>query len=156
MTADQTKFYTTACSRCARTLLIPLLIIVAACGEPPWNNPHPPSPDGLVTYQSAMSPAPPKHLDPALSYASDESLFIMQVYEPPLDYHFLKRPYELIPGCACVLAAGDLPGCQRQEVQEGNESVAFTRIHPAFTRRSALPTAPGVCTRRCGAAPLPV
>jgi hypothetical protein len=60
MTTDQTKFYTTAFRRCARTLLIPLLIIVAACGEPPWNNPHPPSPDGQVTYQSAMSPAPPK------------------------------------------------------------------------------------------------
>ena len=55
-----------------------------------------------MTYQSMMSPAPPKHLDPALSYASDECLFIMQVYEPPMDYHFLKRPYELIPGALAV------------------------------------------------------
>ncbi len=103
MTADQTKSHTTAARWCARALLVPVLIAVAACGEPPWNNPHPPSPEGVVTYQSMMSPAPPKHLDPALSYASDESLFVMQLYEPPLDYHFLKRPYELIPGALASL-----------------------------------------------------
>ncbi|HBM83448.1 MAG TPA: peptide ABC transporter substrate-binding protein, partial [Halieaceae bacterium] len=44
-----------------------------------------------------MSPLPPKHLDPALSYAADESLFLMQIYEPPMGYHYLKRPYELLP-----------------------------------------------------------
>ncbi|MBM69735.1 MAG: peptide ABC transporter substrate-binding protein [Haliea sp.] len=44
-----------------------------------------------------MTPLPPKHLDPALSYAADESLFLMQIYEPPMGYHYLKRPYELLP-----------------------------------------------------------
>ena len=57
-----------------------------------------------MVYQSVMTPAPPKHLDPARSYASDESLFIMQIYEPPMGYHFLKRPYELNP-----LALADFP-----------------------------------------------
>lgn len=39
----------------------------------------------------------PKHLDPARSYSSDEYSYIAQIYEPPLQYHFLKRPYELSP-----------------------------------------------------------
>jgi oligopeptide transport system substrate-binding protein len=149
MTADQTQSYTTALQSCARSLLLPVLLAVAACGEPPWNNPHPPSPDGQVTYQSAMSPAPPKHLDPALSYASDESLFIMQVYEPPLDYHFLKRPYELIPGALASLPQVDYLDASGQEVPEDNESVAFTvytlrlrddlhyQPHPAFALNDA-------------------
>lgn len=40
---------------------------------------------------------PPKHLDPARAYSSDEYEFIGQVYEPPLQYHFLIRPYSLAP-----------------------------------------------------------
>ncbi len=72
------------------------LFALAACGGP-WNDPNPPSEPGKQTYFSVMSRVPPKHLDPARSYASDESVFLMQIYEPPLGYHFLKRPYELIP-----------------------------------------------------------
>jgi len=39
----------------------------------------------------------PKHFDPAKSYSSNEYAFIAQIYEPPFQYHFLKRPYELEP-----------------------------------------------------------
>ena len=39
----------------------------------------------------------PKHLDPAKSYSSNEYTFLAQIYEPLLQYHYLKRPYELIP-----------------------------------------------------------
>ena len=98
MTADKPIHYTTASHQCLRALSTLVFFVLAACGEPPWNNPNPPAQDDKITYQSMMSPAPPKHLDPALSYATDESLFIMQIYEPPMSYHFLKRPYELIPG----------------------------------------------------------
>jgi len=83
-----------------QTLAVALLmaaVLLTGCGEPPWNNPNPKYDDDLLTYQSVMTPAPPKHLDPALSYASDESLFLFQIYEPPMGYHFLKRPYELEP-----------------------------------------------------------
>lgn len=38
----------------------------------------------------------PKHLDPALSYSEDETVFTGQIYEPPLQYHYLKRPYTLV------------------------------------------------------------
>jgi ABC-type transport system substrate-binding protein len=40
---------------------------------------------------------PPKHLDPARSYSSNEYELIAQIYEPPLQYHYLRRPYELAP-----------------------------------------------------------
>ena len=73
------------------------VMAVASCSKDPWNNPNPANPEGMITYQSVMSPAPPKHLDPVISYATDETLFISQIYQPPLGYHFLKRPYQLQP-----------------------------------------------------------
>ncbi|UCC57416.1 MAG: ABC transporter substrate-binding protein [Gammaproteobacteria bacterium] len=39
----------------------------------------------------------PNHLDPVQSYSSNEVRFTGQIYEPPLQYHYLKRPYELVP-----------------------------------------------------------
>ena len=39
----------------------------------------------------------PKHLDPVQSYTEDEITFTAQIYEPPLQYHYLKRPYSLMP-----------------------------------------------------------
>lgn len=143
MTGNQTH-YTAPWHGCMRALTLLLSIGLSACGEPPWNNPHPPSPEGVVTYQSVMSPAPPKHLDPATSYASDESLFTMQIYEPPMDYHFLKRPYELIPGALVSAPEVTYLNAQGQSVEEGDAAVAFTRYtlrlrddlryqpHPAF------------------------
>ena len=125
-------------------LLVAVVIFLAACDERPWNDPQLPSPDGLVTYQSMIISTPPKHLDPAISYASDESLFTMQIYEPPLTYHFLKRPYELIPGALVSLPEVSYLDSSGKVVNEDDESVAFTRYtlhlrddlhyqpHPAF------------------------
>ncbi|WP_432741203.1 ABC transporter substrate-binding protein [Methylobacter sp. G7] len=39
----------------------------------------------------------PKHFDPAVSYNANEYAFIAQIYEPPFQYHYLKRPYQLVP-----------------------------------------------------------
>lgn len=125
-------------------LLALLAVLLTGCGEPPWNNPHPPAPEGQVTYQSVMTPAPPKHLDPAISYASDESLYLMQVYEPPMAYHFLKRPYELVPGGLESFPELVFLDAQGNELPEGDENLAFSRYtlrlrkelhyqpHPAF------------------------
>jgi ABC-type transport system substrate-binding protein len=60
------------------------------------NNPYRPSEEGK-NYLYTTFGEPPKHLDPAVSYSSDEYDFILQIYEPPLQYHYLKRPYELVP-----------------------------------------------------------
>ena len=104
-------------SRPAALLTVLLALLLTACGDPPWNNPHPPAPDGLMTYQSVMTPSPPKHLDPAISYASDESLYIMQIYEPPMGYHFLKRPYELLPAALTQFPAVTYLDAEGAEVQ---------------------------------------
>lgn len=67
---------------------------VIGCGVP--NNPYPKSEQDREIYYSTFDEEP-KHFDPAVSYSSDEYRFIQQIYEPPLQYHYLKRPYELIP-----------------------------------------------------------
>lgn len=39
----------------------------------------------------------PKTLDPARAYSSEETNLIAQIYEPPLQYDYLARPFKLIP-----------------------------------------------------------
>ncbi len=78
-----------------------LLALLAGC-DTPWNSPYPESSaDADVLYRSFTEP--PRHLDPARSYATDEATFTEQVYEPPLQYHYLKRPYTLIPRSATAV-----------------------------------------------------
>ncbi len=79
-------------------LLMPLLLW---CGfqtplQASWNSPYPEAESGEQVLYSSFS-GRPKHLDPARSYSSDEYTFIGQIYEPPLQYHYLKRPYQLEP-----------------------------------------------------------
>src|SRR5450759_2878664 len=74
------------------------LLLLAGCGTA-WNDPYPASESGKNILHSSFSERP-KHLDPAQSYTSDEYDFICQVYAPPLQYHYLKRPYTLIPATA--------------------------------------------------------
>ena len=71
-----------------------ILIFFLSCGIP--NNPYPKSQQNEEIYYNTFDEEP-KHFDPAVSYSSDEYRFIQQIYEPPLQYHYLKRPYELIP-----------------------------------------------------------
>ena len=104
-----------------------LASLLSGCTDEPWNDPNPASPAGQLTYQSVMSPAPPKHLDPATSYATDESLFIMQIYEPPMGYHFLKRPYELEPLGAESFPAVEYLDAAGEPITGDAEGIAFTR-----------------------------
>jgi oligopeptide transport system substrate-binding protein len=78
------------------TILLALLAVLNGCGDVLWNDPYPDAERKSNTLFTAFVDRP-KHLDPARSYASDEWDFITQIYEPPLQYHYLKRPYELIP-----------------------------------------------------------
>ena len=77
--------------------LIPVLLLTA-CGYP-QNDPYLAGERGTSTLYSAFTERP-KHLDPARSYSEDESVFTAQIYEAPLQYHSLKRPYALIPAAA--------------------------------------------------------
>ncbi len=76
---------------------------LSGCERQAWNNPYPTTEAEANILYSAFDERP-NHLDPAQSYASNEIEFTGQIYEPPLEYHYLQRPYTLIP-----LAAETLP-----------------------------------------------
>jgi peptide/nickel transport system substrate-binding protein len=71
-------------------------VLLCACTDGPWNNPYPSADDNESIFYSSFSERP-KHLDPVSSYSENEAQFNAQIYEPVVQYHFLKRPYELVP-----------------------------------------------------------
>ncbi len=118
------------------------ILLLTACGDV-FNNPHPPESGDKVIHYTNFQLAP-KHLDPALSYATDENLLIAQIYEPPLGYHFLKRPYQLEPLSAVRMPTIESLDKNLQVVDADSADVAFSRYiinikpdsryqpHPAF------------------------
>ncbi|WP_130432755.1 ABC transporter substrate-binding protein [Rivibacter subsaxonicus] len=112
------------------------------------NNPYPADEAGTNTLFAGFQERSPHHLDPTASYSNDETKISYQVYEPLYGYHYLKRPYTLIPRAAAEVvqpkyfdAAGkplpsDAPGEQIAlsvydiPIRKG---VKFAP-HPAFAR----------------------
>lgn len=82
-------------------LMLSLIVLVAACTNP-WNNPYPAA-DAKKNILYGAFAERPKHLDPVQSYSSNEILLTAQIYQTPLQYHYLKRPYELIPFAAAKM-----------------------------------------------------
>ncbi|MDJ0738456.1 MAG: ABC transporter substrate-binding protein [Gammaproteobacteria bacterium] len=117
--------------------LLTVTIVLSGCSRQAWNDPYRAGEAAGPIFYSSFSERP-KHLDPARSYSANEWAFISQVYEPPLQYHFLKRPYELVP-----LTADALPEI-RQYASDGTllpdhapaSDVAYTdyivRIRPGI------------------------
>jgi oligopeptide transport system substrate-binding protein len=122
-------------------------VLLSACG-PVWNDPYPAAERGQNILYSAFTDRP-KHLDPVQSYSEDEATFLYQIYEPPLQYDYLKRPYTLIPG-----SAAEMPQVRRYDAagallpdDASVERVARTvyevkirpgvmyQPHPAFAKR---------------------
>ncbi|MCK9638040.1 ABC transporter substrate-binding protein [Methylobacter sp. Wu8] len=60
------------------------------------NNPYTEDESGQAVLYESFSERP-KHMDPAVAYSSNEYAFISQIYEPPFQYHYLKRPYQVVP-----------------------------------------------------------
>lgn len=85
-----------------RIFIILSLLGLAFAANAQWNNPHISSKNNNIRYGAFAGP--PKTLDPARAYSSEEIQFIAQIYEPPLQYHYLKRPFTLIP-----LTASEMP-----------------------------------------------
>lgn len=73
------------------------------CQSSEWNNPYREVDQTSDVIYTSFSERP-KELDPVKSYNAAEYEFIAQIYEPPLQYHFLRRPYQLVP-----LAAETMP-----------------------------------------------
>lgn len=85
---------------------IALALFLSGCDFSQLNNPYAKS-DGTQSVLYSSFSERPKHLDPAISYSSNEFTFIGQIYEPPYQYHYLKRPYQLVP-----LTAKEMPQVQ--------------------------------------------
>ena len=81
---------------CCLVMLGAAAAVLSACGEAPWNNPYPPRQASENVLYKSFSERP-KHLDPVRAYSANEYVFIAQIYEPPLQYHYLTRPYTLVP-----------------------------------------------------------
>src|SRR5574340_1155 len=90
--------------RAMKILFVSLLVLpLSACNGGLWNNPYPAADECKPILYTAFTERP-KHLDPAQAYSENEYEFLAQIYAPPLQYHYLKRPYELVP-----LAASEMP-----------------------------------------------
>lgn len=80
-------------------VLILLVFLLSACSKHNWNSPYAAADTGKNILYNVFSERP-KHLDPVQSYSSNEIQFTAQIYESPLQYHYLKRPFVLMPSTA--------------------------------------------------------
>ncbi len=70
---------------------------LCGCGN---NSPWPEGSEKANVIRSSMIENTPRHLDPTASYWSNDTLVTYQVYEPLYGYHYLKRPFQLVPKSA--------------------------------------------------------
>ena len=73
---------------------------LAACN----NSPYPDELAASNTLIYSFDERSPRYLDPTASYSNPESAYTYQIYEPLYGYHYLKRPYELVPKAAAEVA----------------------------------------------------
>ncbi|MCH9639512.1 MAG: peptide ABC transporter substrate-binding protein, partial [Betaproteobacteria bacterium] len=79
-----------------RWVLILCATLIFGCSGANWNSPYQDQDTGKNILYNVFSERP-KHLDPVQSYSANEIQFTAQIYQPPLQYHYLKRPFTLIP-----------------------------------------------------------
>jgi oligopeptide transport system substrate-binding protein len=112
-------------------------VFAAGCSPTPWNNPYPAREAGTNTLYSLFKERP-RHLDPVQSYASNELQLIANIYQPPLQYHYLKRPYELVPFAATALPKPEFFDAQERRLSQHAraENVVYSdyviRIRPGI------------------------
>ena len=123
------------------------LLLLAGCGGA-WNNPYPAAERGKNILYSAFTERP-KHLDPVQSYSENEAEINAQIYEPPLQYHYLKRPYTLIPATATEVPKPIYLDAAGRRLPDGANNVEFSlyeihikpgiryQPHPAFASDGA-------------------
>ncbi|MBS1136470.1 MAG: peptide transporter substrate-binding protein [Proteobacteria bacterium] len=117
-------------------LAFPAIFLLCACG-PMWNDPYPAQDSGKNILYSAFTERP-KHLDPVQSYSEDEITFTAQIYEPPLQYHYLKRPYEVVPATAVAVPKAAYFGATGERLADDSDAarIGYTiyeiRIKPGI------------------------
>ena len=131
--------------RTARRRMHPL--VLAACN----NSPYPDGAAATNTLFNSFDERSPRYLDPVASYSNPESAYTYQIYEPLYGYHYLKRPYTLVPKTAAAVVQPRYLGSKGQVLPDSApasqivESVYDIPIkrgvlfapHPAFARNTA-------------------
>ena len=124
-----------------------LSFLISGCGEQPPNDPYPENQAEQNILYTAFSERP-KHLDPARSYSEDEARYIAQIYEPLLQYSYLKKPFTLEPLTALEMPKVIYYDRDMNVLPENapDESIAFSEYdiqlkpgiryqpHPAFAK----------------------
>ncbi len=125
--------------------LLLLLILTSTTYAATWNNPYDADKVGQDVLFTSFS-APPKHLDPVISYSSNEWGIISQIYEPPLQYNYLKRPYVLEPLTLKTMPTVRYLDAQGHEVDKNSDAVVYSEYrldlrddiryqpHPSFVK----------------------
>ena len=127
-----------------RWLLVGTALLATACDNNPW----PSQAAATNTLFTAVIENSPRHLDSTASYWSNETTFTYQILEPLYGYHYLKRPFQLVPKSAAAVVKphyidkngqplpDDAPG---EMVAESIYDVAIKpgilyQPHPAFAK----------------------
>ena len=77
-------------------IALALSLLLAACN----NSPYPDGAAATNTIFNSFDERSPRYLDPTASYSNPETPYTYSAYEPLYAYHYLKRPYVLIPKTA--------------------------------------------------------
>ncbi len=124
---------------------VAIAILTGSCKQNLWNNPHNDITDQNILFSSFSEP--PKTLDPAKAYDSSSYSFINQIYEAPLQYHYLKRPYQLVPLTAAAMPTITYLDANNKEIAPQSNLTAKKTVyhiaikphimfqqHPAFAK----------------------
>ena len=87
------------------------------------NNPYPDADSGQRIFYTGFREAP-RTLDPAVAYTTGSHAVTGAVFDTLLEYHYLKRPYTLIPGLAEAVPVA--------EEREGGRVAYRFRIRPGL------------------------
>ncbi len=125
---------------------LPLLAaaLLAGCNS----SPYPVGAEKTNTLFTAFQERSPKYLDPTASYSLNEVPYLYSMYEPLYAYHYLKRPYTLVPKVATEVVAPRLldkdgkllpADAPAEQVAESVYNVPIKRgilfaPHPAFAK----------------------
>lgn len=85
--------------RCAAAALV--LFAAGACS----NSPYPPGDAQKKVLYASLAEDPRQGLDPVAVTDTVSAGLVGQLYESLYDYHYLKRPYELVPALAAAMPA---------------------------------------------------
>ena len=83
-------------------VLVALVVLATLYAAGCSNDPYPPEAPGEKVLYGAFEEAP-RSLDPATAYDTRAHAITGAVYATLLEYHFLKRPLELMPSLAVAM-----------------------------------------------------